>query len=112
MTITIFEDISSYMGIEIIETRDYSSYSRKMLREVAMDNAAQIYNEKAKGLLRAEIKRRNMDYEDLAEALAEMGVEGTAKNLSNKIARGSFSAGFMLMCLEAIGVKVVRLVDE
>lgn len=50
--------------------------------------------DKAKGMLRAEIKRRNLNYEDLANKLAEMGVEDNARNLSNKIARGAFTAGW------------------
>lgn len=53
-----------------------------------------------------------MTYEDLAAKLAEIGVEDTPKNLSNKIARGAFTAGFFVMCLEAIGSKAIRLVDE
>ena len=76
-----------------------------------MDGTTQTYNDKARGILRAEIKRRNMSYENLAQKLAEIGVEDTAKNLSNKIARGTFTAGFFLMCLEAIGCSRVRL-DE
>lgn len=76
-----------------------------------MDDMTLAYQEKAKGLLRAEIKRRNLNYEQLAEKLAEMGVKDTGKNLSNKIARGGFTAGFMIMCLEAIGAKAVRIED-
>ncbi len=77
-----------------------------------MDDMTLAYQEKAKGLLRAEIKRRNLNYEQLAEKLAELGVKDTGKNLSNKIARGGFTAGFMIMCLEAIGAKSVRVSDE
>lgn len=76
-----------------------------------MDDTALAYQEKAKGLLRAEIKRRNLNYEQVAEKLAEMGVKESPKNLSNKIARGGFTAGFFIMCLEAIGAKTVRLDD-
>lgn len=76
-----------------------------------MDDKTLAYQEKAKGLLRAEIKRRNLNYEQLAEKLAELGVKDTGKNLSNKIARGGFTAGFMIMCLEAIGAKAVRIDD-
>lgn len=76
-----------------------------------MDDITLKYQDKAKGMLRAEIKRRNMSYDDLAEKLKEIGVEDTAKNLSNKIARGGFTAGFLLMCLEVIGCQVVRLED-
>ena len=74
-----------------------------------MDDIALGYQDKAKGILRAEIKRRNLNYEDLAEKLAGIGVKENARNLSNKIARGGFTAGFFIMCLEAIGVKDVRI---
>lgn len=74
-----------------------------------MESIDKQYQDKAKGLLRAEIARRNLSYEDLAQKLAAIGVEDTARNLSNKIARGGFSAGFMLQCLEAMGVETLRL---
>lgn len=77
-----------------------------------MDDVSLRYQDKAKGLLRAEIKRRNLNYEQLAEKLAEIGIEDTPKNISNKIARGAFTAGFFVMCLEAIGCRTVRLGDE
>jgi hypothetical protein len=77
-----------------------------------MDDTALAFQEKAKGILRAEIKRRNLNYEQLAERLDAIGVTDNARNLSNKIARGSFTAGFFVMCLEAIGCKAVRLSDD
>jgi len=77
-----------------------------------MDATTLAYQEKAKGILRAEIKRRNLTYEDLALKLGEMGIKENARNLSNKIARGAFTAGFFVMCMEAIGCKSVRVVDE
>jgi Domain of unknown function (DUF6471) len=72
-------------------------------------NVDKDYQAKAKGLLRAEIARRNLSYEELAEMLAAIGVDDTSRNLSNKISRGGFSAGFFLQCLEAIGVQDLRL---
>ncbi len=74
-----------------------------------METIDKEYQDKAKGLLRAEIARRNLSYEDLAQKLAAIGVEDTARNLSNKIARGGFSAGFLIQCLEAMGVESLRL---
>lgn len=74
-----------------------------------METIDKEYQDKAKGLLRAEIARRNLSYEDLAQKLAAIGVEDSARNLSNKIARGGFSAGFMLQCLEAMQVEALRL---
>ena len=74
-----------------------------------METKAHEYQEKAKGILRAEIKRRGLNYGDLAEKLTEMGTKESAANLSNKIARGGFTAGFFIQCLEAIGCHTLRL---
>jgi len=68
--------------------------------------------ERAKGLLKAELKRRNVSYQDLAAKLAEIGVKDTEPNIRNKIARGSFTAVFFVQCLEAIGCKSVKIVEE
>lgn len=59
----------------------------------------------AKGLIRGELKRRNLSYADLADRLAAIGVNDTARNIQNKIARGGFTTVFFLQCMEAIGVK-------
>jgi hypothetical protein len=50
-------------------------------------------------------------YARLAERLGEMGVHETERNLNNKISRGGFTAGFFVMCLDAIGCHEVKLVD-
>lgn len=76
-----------------------------------MDEASLAFQEKAKGILRGEIKRRNLNYDDLAAKLATVGIQDTPRNLSNKIMRGAFTAGFFVACMEAIGAKVVRLDD-
>ena len=65
----------------------------------------------AKGLLKAELKRRNMTYADLVGMLKRIGVKEEEHNLRNKIARGKFTAAFFLQCLTAIGVQSIRL-DE
>jgi len=74
-----------------------------------MEDVNKAYQDKAKGLLRAEIARRNLTYEDLAQKLAAIGIQDNARNLSNKIARGGFTAGFFVACLEALGVTDLRL---
>ena len=72
---------------------------------------------RAKGLLKAELKRRGLGYRDLAERLTAAGyrtTDGTPeseRNLANKIARGSFTAAFLLQCLSVIGCHLVRLDD-
>jgi len=63
---------------------------------------------KVKGLLKAELKRRNVTYAGLVEKLAEIGVKETEPNVRNKLARGKFTAVFLLQCLEAIGVTTLQ----
>ncbi|BBK39097.1 hypothetical protein STAQ_41750 [Allostella sp. ATCC 35155] len=65
----------------------------------------------AKGILRAEMTRRGITYDQLAVKLAEQGVTDTAVNIRNKVARGGFSAAFFLQCLVAMGCQNVRLED-
>jgi hypothetical protein len=66
----------------------------------------------AKGIIRGELKRRNLGYKDLAERLQGIGVKDTERNISNKIARGGFTAVFFLQCMEAIGVQNIHLNGE
>lgn len=65
-----------------------------------------------KGILRAEMSRRSITYVALAEKLSAIGVKEDWRNISNKIGRGSFSAVFLVQCLEAMGCRTVRLGDE
>lgn len=62
-----------------------------------------------KGILRAEMTRRGITYDQLAEKLAEVGVKDSAVNIRNKVARGGFSATFFVQCLKAIGVERLDL---
>jgi hypothetical protein len=66
---------------------------------------------KVKGLLKAELKRRNVSYNQLVEKLAAVGVKETEPNIRNKLARGKFTAVFLVQCLEAIGATSLRLSD-
>ena len=67
------------------------------------------WQERVKGLLKAELKRRNLGYRELAEKLAAMGIRETERNIANKISRGGFTAVFLVQCLEAIGAKNLEL---
>ncbi len=65
-----------------------------------------------KRLLRAEMTRRGVTYEELAERLAAIGVRDTPVNLRNKVARGRFSAVFLVQCLAAMGAHTLRIGDD
>jgi microsomal dipeptidase-like Zn-dependent dipeptidase len=62
-----------------------------------------------KHLLRAEMARRGVTYDQLTEKLAEIGVVDTSVNIRNKVARGKFTAVFFVQCLRAIGCDLLRL---
>jgi hypothetical protein len=64
---------------------------------------------KVANLLKAELKRKGVTYGQLVERLAEIGVDEREVNIRNKLARGKFSAVFLIQCLEAIGISSLRL---
>lgn len=72
---------------------------------------SQDWESKVKGLLKAELKRRDVTYQQLADKLAEVGVQETPENIANKVSRGKFSAVFLVQCLEVIGCQTVRLAE-
>ena len=63
----------------------------------------------AKGLIKAEIARKNISLIDLSKKLEAMGISETPQNISNKINRGNFGVIFMLQILKAIDCKEIRL---
>lgn len=69
------------------------------------------YEARVKKLLKGELKRQGITYGQLAERLVAIGVDETARNLTNKISRGGFTAAFLLQCLIAIGSRGIQLDD-
>ena len=60
------------------------------------------------------MKHRGFHYADLDEKLvvSVVGIKENERNISNKIGRGSFTAVFLIQCLEAIGCRTIYLEDE
>lgn len=67
------------------------------------------WQDRVKGILKAELKRRNVSYRDLAARLETMGIHETERNVNNKISRGGFTAVFFVQCLVAIGCSTLHL---
>lgn len=65
------------------------------------------YEVKAKALLRYAMAQRGVGVEELHEGLTALGVKISLGGLANKISRGSFSAMFMLQCMEALDINLV-----
>lgn len=68
-----------------------------------------VWDARAKGLLKAELARKGVTYEQLAGKLQAMGVNETPASIANKISRGRFTAVFLLQCLEAVGCNDLRI---
>ena len=69
------------------------------------------YGERAKRVLRTEMVKRGVGYDELAERLTTLGLPETAVNLRNKVSRGKFTAAFLLAVCEALDVPSLRLAE-
>jgi len=67
--------------------------------------------DRAKRHLKAELKRADVGYAELARRLTEMGITESEGSVTVKINRGAFPAWFLFASMKAIGRDVVRLDD-
>lgn len=67
------------------------------------------WSDKAKNLLRSELKRKGVTYAQLSDLLYKIDVNENEKNIANKISRGVFTMAFFLQCMSAIDVTELRL---
>lgn len=68
-------------------------------------------SERAKRLLKSELKKKGFTYAALAEVLRARGIMETEAKIRNKVSRGSFTAAFMIQCFDAIGSKSISLAE-
>lgn len=68
--------------------------------------------ERASRFLKAELKRANVTYDDLAERMKKHGYKDETKaSIANKLARGTHPTAWFMAALVAIGVEAVTLED-
>ncbi len=67
--------------------------------------------ERASRFLKAEMKRANVTYDELASRLKGHGLDETRDSIAAKLKRGTFAATFLLGCLAALEMEGVRLED-
>jgi Domain of unknown function (DUF6471) len=67
--------------------------------------------ERAARFLKAELKRADLTYEELASRLKAHGLNETRDSIAAKLKRGTFAATFLLGCLAALEMDGVRLED-
>jgi hypothetical protein len=76
---------------------------------MAMAKTEREWAERTARHLKAELKRADVTYEELAARLRKHGFEETKASIANKLARATMSAHFYLASLAAIGREQVRL---
>jgi Domain of unknown function (DUF6471) len=67
--------------------------------------------QRAARFLKAELKRANVTYDELAKRLKEHGLNETRDSIAAKLKRGTFAATFLIGCLAALEMDGVRLED-
>jgi len=67
----------------------------------------QDWNIQAKKLLKKELLKRGINNRELAEKLNAVGITETKSSVDSKVSRGTFSASFLLQCLQVIGCKTL-----
>jgi Domain of unknown function (DUF6471) len=67
--------------------------------------------ERAARFIKAELKRADITYEELAERLKEHGLSETRDSIAAKLKRGTFAATFFLAVMAAIGRERINLAD-
>ena len=67
--------------------------------------------DRAKRFLKAELKRADVTYEELAKRLKKHGFEETEASIANKLSRGTFPATFFLAVMAALEMEGFRFED-
>jgi len=65
--------------------------------------------DRARRFVKAELKRAEVSYAELARRLKEHGLEETEASITAKLNRGTFAATFFLATMKAIGRERVNL---
>jgi hypothetical protein len=75
------------------------------------DKVPRSWEDRARLFLKAEIKRADITYDELAKRLEASGIKENGASIANKLARGTFAATFFLAALAALEVEGLRLED-
>lgn len=69
------------------------------------------WGNRASRFLKAELRRADIGYRELAERLTKHGLTETEVTVTGKLARGAFSAAFFFACLAVLDLTGVSLAD-
>jgi hypothetical protein len=90
-----------------------SIFRRNRVRglDVALTDREREWGVKASRFLKAELKRADIGYKELAERLNRHGLQETETSITGKLARGTFAASFFLACLAVLEMEGISLAD-
>ena len=69
------------------------------------------FKKEASKIIKIELTKQGLDYEQLAEKMKDIGIEETKANIANKLHRGTFSFAYTLQIFKALGLKKLNLED-
>lgn len=78
---------------------------------MALAKTEEEWGSRASAFLKAELKKADVTYVELAKRLKKHGFKETEASVTMKLKRGTFAATFFLACLAALEIQGVRLED-
>lgn len=69
------------------------------------------FKKEAGKIIKIEIIKQDLDYEQLAQKMGDIGIDETKANIANKLHRGTFSFAYALQIFKALGLKKINLED-
>ena len=74
-------------------------------------STTKIWRNAVQRLLKTEMSRHDVRYQELSERLAAIGVEQSADNLRNKVNKGILGADLLLQIVSVLNVKSINSAD-
>jgi hypothetical protein len=74
-------------------------------------STTKIWRNAVQRLLKTEMSRHDVRYQELSERLAAVGVEQSADNLRNKVNKGILGADLLLQIVSVLNVKAISMAD-
>jgi len=69
------------------------------------------WKKEATKIIKVELTKQNISYEDLAKKLKSIDVDEDKSNIGNKLHRGTFSFAYALQIFKVLGIKTLSLED-